>query len=600
MAESTTAPSPLQLNEVFQISVGTGAIYGFLEGVADLTVQHMNAPALAPILFLIGTGSFVLGGILLWLLAQLLPQSWRRPVVLFVLRFTAAFGLVPLLTPHWMPRTVRVMVPVLLVVLTWAFWDGLERAFARRLWLWVVVIGGLELAVAGLSMVASAQGTPWEDGGVFGEKSPNVLLVMVDALRADHLSCYGYWRQTSPTIDRLARQGVLFETAIAPSAWTPPATASILTGTYPHSHGVEHGVDELPARFPTLAEQFRKNGYETAAFSADSFGFAPRTGMDRGFAVFDDYFLNLSTILGQESLLRTLNNRLVALGLVKNLWGQPRAEDINRAVWEWLDRVPSSRPVFLTVKYFDVHDPYQPPQPWRHRFSTKPDPGQWLRSGTYYSHRPFPRLSAEQLQDVIAAYDGAIAYVDAALGDLLDGLKRRGLLENTLVVITADHGEMLGEHGLYFHGAALWLPVIRVPLIFWWPARLPAGRRISVPVSTRDLGATVLHLLGRQVPSREQSLDSLWQPHVTASGWPLPLSELAQQDFYPEGSAYWGPLVSIVSPQFHYIVDPRQGPLLFDWKQDPGEEHNLIADPAYASTAAALKATLERELRGGP
>ena len=597
MAASETASNPLRLNEVLKISAGLGALYGFLEGLLDLTVQHYHAEAIAPVLFLIGTACFILGGTALWLLAHLLPGGWRRPVVFFLLQFTAAFGLLPLLTTQQMSRGMRLLLSMALVLLASAVWDRLERVFVRGLVQWVVGLGVVELALFGLGSVRAVAGAGQTQPAKMSMHSPSVLFVMLDAVRADHLGCYGYQRQTSPTMDRLARRGVLFEMAIAPSSWSLPTTASLLTGTYPHTHHVDRMGHELPDEALTLAEVFRQQGYRSAAFSGDRFMFSRMTNMGQGFDLFGDYFLNLTDTLSQEKLVQVINGRLRALGLVEDTWGRPRAEEINQAALRWLDRTRGDAPFFLAVKYYDAHDPYVPPQPWRHRFSDKPAPGGKL--GEWWRH--VPHLTPEQLQDEMDAYDGGIAYADHALGELLASLERRGLLENTLVVLTADHGEMFGEHGLVGHTNALWLPVIRVPLIFWWPGRLPAGARIDVPVSTRDVGATILDVTAnRSNHFAGNSLAALWRGTRAEGGWPLPLSELARLKLAPEFPDYWGPLVSIVSSRFHYIEDPRQGPLLFDWKQDPGETHNLVADPAYTSTAAALKAALAQELRQSP
>lgn len=575
-------PEKMNFYHALAVSVSVGTIYGVVEALLDVSVQHYHTAWIFPLVIATGTLCFLLGGSLLAALCRLLPDSWQARVFAAGLGFVVFYAVAPLASRE------RLSHPVLFVLATVG---ALLGAVSSRAWLsGALVRAGKYVPIAALtlwavSMVAAGRSATYSGSPRAG--SPNVLLVILDTVRADHLSSFGYSRPTSPVLDRLAAHGVVFEAAISPSSWTLPAHASLLTGTYPHTHRTDRINRELPRRLPTVAEAFFQAGYRTAAFSGNRYFFTRRSGMGRGFQRFGDFFFNFADAVSQERLISALNHRLMAAGLVEDVWGRPWADQINRSLLRWLDH--STGPFFVTINYFDAHDPYVPPAPWRGRFSRKPRPRGRLSIGTNH----LPHLSPEQLQDELDAYDGAIAYADHQLGRLLDELDRRGLLGNTLVVITADHGELFGEHGLVNHANALWLPVIHVPLLFWWPGHLPAGRRVATPVSTTDVAATLLHLAGlpRRLPG--EPLDSLWESPTAQPQRPLPLSELAQLKIVPEFPDWWGPLVSIISPHLQYIEDPRQGPLLFDWKADPGELHNLSGNPAYATALEQLQRLAE-------
>jgi arylsulfatase A-like enzyme len=581
-----TESKQVNFSHALAVSASVGALYGVAEGLLDLTVQHYHAAWIFPLAIVTGTLCFLLGGSLLAALCRLLPAGWQARMFAAGLGFALVYGLAPLASRQ------RLSHPVLFALTALG---ALLGAVSNRSWFSAAVVRvakyGSVAALAAWSIVLVFTGSRTSHPRRSPTAGPNVLLVILDTVRADHLGSYGYRRPTSPVLDRLAAHGVLFETAISPSSWTLPAHASLLTGTYPHTHRTDRVESELPRQLPTVAEAFFQRGYRTAAFSGNRYFFTRRSGMGRGYQSFGDFFFGFADAIVQERLIAGLNHRLMAAGLVEDVWGRPWADQINRSLLRWLDR--SAGPFFVTVNYFDAHDPYVPPAPWRGRFSSKPRPGGRLSIGTNH----LPHLAPEELQDELDAYDGAIAYADHQLGQLLDELERRGLLANTLVVVTADHGELFGEHGLVNHANALWLPVIHVPLLFWWPGHLPAGLRIATPVSTTDVAATLLHLAGLPAGLPGEPLDALWEKPGSRPERPLPLSELAQLKIVPEFPDWWGPLVSVVSPQFQYIEDPRRGPLLFDWKADPGELHNLSGNPAYATALEQLQRLAQTRAR---
>jgi arylsulfatase A-like enzyme len=381
--------------------------------------------------------------------------------------------------------------------------------------------------------------------------APNVLLVSVDTLRADHLSSYGYARPTTPHLDALAARGVLFEAAQSTSSWTLPAHASLLTGRYPAFHGLEDEGAVLPAGLPTLAERFRELGYATFAVVAHVY-VGREFGIDRGFDTFDDSLLE---------------------GGTRN----PKAEEVVDRVLEQLDAA-GDRPFFGFVHLFDPHWDYAPPPPWNTRFT---DPGYTgpvdgtLRSLSPWSG-PDRTLPAADLAFALALYDGEVAYVDAQIGRLLGALAARGQLDRTVVAVTADHGEEFEEHGRLGHGHSLYGEVLRVPLILAGHPRLPAGERRREPVSLVDVAATLLELAGGAPPAGSQGTSLL---AAAEAGRPV----------FAE-SVRFGLEVRAARRGEQSAIDHRAlgWRRFFDLARDPGEQAPLEGDPSGGALGAAL------------
>jgi arylsulfatase A-like enzyme len=243
------------------------------------------------------------------------------------------------------------------------------------------------------------------------------------------------------------------------------------------------------------------------------------------------------------------------------------------------------------ANYLDTHDPYLPPEPYRHTFSSAKNPGGLLQSGA----EAYPTLTSEQLQGEIDAYDGAIAYTDVHIGLLLDALQQRGLLANTFVIVTSDHGEAFGEHGLFLHQNALYRELIRVPLIIARPGHVPAGVRVAAPVSNAALPVTVMDLIGagNPVPFPQSSLAQLWNDHAVPADWPHPLAELAHFSFGPrQRPSHRGAMKTLVSMPWQYIVHEKLGAELYDWSIDPGEAQNLVTESRVQHVVDQLAAEL--------
>ncbi|MBD3349634.1 MAG: sulfatase-like hydrolase/transferase [Candidatus Eisenbacteria bacterium] len=378
--------------------------------------------------------------------------------------------------------------------------------------------------------------------GTGGEKSSprmNVLLLVVDALRPDHLGCYGYERDTSPNIDRLAAEGVLFDRAYAHGSHTKPTTATIVTSLYPSTHGVRDITHAIPDAAPVLMEELDDLGYRTAVLSANSF-VSSAFGFGRGV---DYAFSGGLCVTRKSSLGRAVRNLVWKSGLAR--WSLGALDEIgqklphsaaelspyeevsgrlNDMLLEWVDADPQA-PFFAYVHYMEPHMPLAPPPPYDTMFDDRPAAPHEVE----FPFRPphiLPFATAEALPEsertrLVAQYDATIAYFDAELGRLLETLEERGLAEDTLVLVTADHGEEFHDHGHWGHGVSVYEELIRVPLIVWCPGRASAGRRIAEPVRHVDIMPTLLSAAGVREDARHSSLEGvdLW-PAITGEAVP--------------------------------------------------------------------------------
>lgn len=277
--------------------------------------------------------------------------------------------------------------------------------------------------------------------------NPNIILITLDTVRADHLSTYGYSRPTTPNLDRLASQGVLFEDTIAPSSWTLPAHASIFTALLPHQHGA-NAYTPLDGSPRTLAEVLKSHGYETAGFIANGYGLSG-WGLRQGFNVYDDNSSllrhNLASTLVGRVLLQPLYHRFVR----PDFYFRRTAAEINRDALRWFQHRPN-RPFFLFINYFDAHDPHFVPEPYNKRFGKVSEAA--VRRVSFGEGFPLrPPLSASEEDSLIAGYDNCLAYLDEQVGSLLQALALPSQESNTVVIITSDHGDAFGEHGMYLH-----------------------------------------------------------------------------------------------------------------------------------------------------
>ena len=347
---------------------------------------------------------------------------------------------------------------------------------------------------------------------------PNVLFIVWDTTRADRLSLYGYPKPTTPHLDRWAQKGVVFDRAISPAMWTPPSHSSMFTGAAPTHHGVEASHKWLDAHFTTLAEWLSEHGYDTWAFSANPY-VAPSTQITQGFAQVDTTFSGKWRKEARKATRSKLIDEDASSDISPRWRPQPgqRASGMahafkdaapvaHAALFEWFQARPQpERPWFAFINMMEPHIPRVPSIESRRALMTDEqialslvtDVAQINLLAHTFGKKHYTPAEVDAINGV---YDAAIRDMDLATGALLDDLERKGLLENTVVVLTADHGENLGDHGMFGHKFNVYDTLLHVPLVVWWPGKLPP-RRVGFPVSNLNLFTTILSLVGLPPPT---------------------------------------------------------------------------------------------------
>jgi len=354
----------------------------------------------------------------------------------------------------------------------------------------------------------------------------NILLIIIDTLRADHLGCYGYQGIKTPNIDRLAREGVLFTNVTCQVPLTLPSHCSILTGTHPMYHGVRDNAGfYLEEENTTLAEILKGYGYATSGFIG-AFVLDSRWGIDQGF---DYYFDNFDI-----SLYETAN-----LDVVQRI-----GEEVVDEAFHWWDENGHNK-FFTWIHLYDPHSPYDPPEPFKTMFGGKP----------------------------YELYDGEIAYTDMLIEEIMAKLEEKGVLDNTLIIFTSDHGEMLGEHKESFHGFFIYDAATRIPLIIKLPTIALGGSAIQAQVQSVDIVPTILHMLGIPIPNEVQGQSLL--PMLLGKGGDDEERYAYSETYYPRYRFGWSELKSLRNSQFKYIEAPK--PELYDLIRDPRESRNILS-----------------------
>ncbi len=387
----------------------------------------------------------------------------------------------------------------------------------------------------------------------------NVIFILVDTLRADRLSAWGYARPTSPNVDAFARESVRFADARGQATCTFPSANSLLTSRWPAAFlGQPDQALGIPAGIPSLAEILRSRGFRTVAVSASAVvrkspsRFNPKGGFDRGFDVFEE----------------------------DCVWQS--AECVNREAAAHLQR--GGKPLFLYLHYIDPHGPYRPPPTWRHRFATGATDKEWVRKGDpnpigdwLYKGKPNPGLTPGDLQYLKDLYDDEVAHFDSQFAALLGSIRAAGLLDGSLVVLAADHGEEFLEHGDVKHCRNLFDTTARVPLLLRIPGIDP--KTVTRPVQNLDLVPTILDYLGTGIQGRSLDGRSL-RVEIEGKG-----GDALQYGLM-------GDLRSVSDGRFKLIEDlsGTHPPVLFDLKADPGETRNVL--PAERRTYARLRDAL--------
>lgn len=452
--------------------------------------------------------------------------------------------------------------------------------------------------------------------------SPNVLLIVLDTVRADHMSAYGYARPTTPTLERLAARGVRFDNARTTAPWTLPAHASLFTGKLPHELGVRF-VSPVNMRFPTLAGYLGSRGYATAGFVGNVLYCSHETGLAQGFTHYEDYRLEkLDGVFLSKLADRALVGFFVlsyfvraqfkseflapAEKFVRNYIVQPdsaiprRRKDagmVNREFLSWLsDRREPDRPFFAFLNYFDAHTPYFPPPPRDQHFGLYPMfPGD---DDVLLGWEEIDKLALPPRLRMLArdSYDDCIRSMDEQIQVLISGLAQRRLLDKTIVIVTSDHGEAFGEHDLFLHAGSLFLPEVHVPLIVMTPQSKPAQSVVKEAVSLVDVPATIVDLVGlsRGSPISGTSLaDALTGTPPTS---PV-VSELAENHSKDPNQgrtpATLGPLASLERGRYRYIHRSiHEKEELYDITADPGELRDLAGEPAMKPVLERLRSEL--------
>jgi arylsulfatase A-like enzyme len=402
-----------------------------------------------------------------------------------------------------------------------------------------------------------------------GPRPERVLLISIDTCRADHLSVYGYPRETAPTMERLAAEGVVFEHAFAQVPDTTPSHASLFTSRYPFVHGSANGVP-LRDEFVTLAEMLGENGKATAAIVSGYTMTAADSGLDQGFTVYDDTLTRRGTPTS-----RNLNER-------------PAEETADRAL-AWLDE-NADESFFLFVHFFDPHGVYQPPEPYDRMFEN--ESGEQLLL-PIERIPPYARIGDETDANVyISRYDGEIRYVDDQIGRLVEALDEHGILDDTLLVVTADHGESLTEHGFFFaHGWRLFEPSMRVPLLFRYPPGLPGGLRVDGIAQSIDVLPTLLELLGIDAPAQIDGISL------------MPLIDGSEPSLNPYALAKTTKSLTYLNLELDRDLHDHYAIRTPEWKYLHGEDgishmlFDLVRDPEERQNVASTDAARVAELR---
>lgn len=396
-------------------------------------------------------------------------------------------------------------------------------------------------------------------------RHPNVLLIVVDTMRADRLSATRDGVSLTPFLDELAARGCLFRRAYATSSWTAPSVASLFTSRYPSQHGVVgHGFPLAEAE-STLAEVLVRNGYATAGFSANVL-LQKRHGWGQGFQRYGAFVPTPGV------------NGGVAIPV--------RAETINEAALGWLDRRDAAKPFFLFLQYMEPHTPFAPPAWALERLGPAADdvpPVEHINAFARYGNLALEAVDDRMLAAIERYYDASVLALDTSLKALFDELQQRGLLADTLVVLTADHGEELKEHGIFGHGQTLYDTLLRVPLVVLPPEGSDHCEAIETPVSLLDLAPTITALVGLQTPRVFEGHS--FAPAVSGTGDAEPartiVSELLRPEGYPRIRRH---VHALVDGDQKVIADMDGREEFYDLGRDPGE-HDDGALPAPARDA---------------
>ncbi|MFN2399696.1 MAG: sulfatase [Gemmatimonadaceae bacterium] len=526
-------------------------------------------------------------GIALAIVGALRRDGVPARAVAFVLATAVAFSVLLLFD-----RIVSIAWLILALALGWraGAWAARRERFLHRFCRTLAVAGGSAYLVLGIW--ATAGRAAREASAIAAlrqaEDVMSVLLIILDTVTATDLGAYGNARPTTPTIDSLAAGAIVFEQAFSTSSWTFPSHASMFTGLWPSQHGADW-MTPLGAGPPTLAQAFRENGYATGAFTANLIATGSATGLSRGFITYRDTKRTLREIALHSTIAQGTSVQIALERYRKSkwLWGSVRsllrfdlrpnnryqmhdskaAPEVTADFVRW-HRALEGRPYFAFLNYFDAHAPYE--SPMRDRFNA----GQTPRD----------------------RHEGALRYIDGEIGRVLSALRETGALDRTLVVITADHGELFGEHGLKGHGNSLYRPLLHVPLLIRFPDGPGAATRVTQQVSLRDLAATIVDL--STVPDAHglggASLAATWRSPGERTSEAL--AELSKGiNVGRENMNAKGDMHAIADDSLHYIRNGDASFEIYAYRRDLHEKENLAKGP-HAALRLGYEAAVQRAL----
>jgi arylsulfatase A-like enzyme len=532
-------------------------------------------------------------------LGRVWPKAASRRVAVAVFTGLAAYSILLNYAPLYRIAMLLLAAGLAVQAARWSHTRLAERMF--RVAPWGAATLAALVAVVGVTLnlqLRAATDAAMEALPPAGRQAPNVLLLILDTVRARSMGLYDAAKPNTPELDRLAASATVFDAAIAPSPWTLPTHASLFTGQWPHDLSADWQVP-LDRTHPTLAEVLSARGYLTGGFVANLLFATRATGLGRGFLHYDDYPLSFGQMLLSAALFREIScsARLRQLIGWHDLLNRRSAEDITDAFLAWPAR-GGERPWFAFLNYYDAHEPLWPPAD--------------RRAAARYEHRCSAATGADAhiVKDELdesgrrafeASYERAIGRIDTSLGRLLRALEADGSLDNTIIIVTSDHGEQIGENGLFHHHNSLYLPALHVPLLVRYPPAVPQGARVGDVATLREVAATILDLLGDSAAAFPgESLARHWQAVEPAPGAALAhlTRGIVQKAWYPTAR---GPVMfSMTRDGFHYILNGDGAEELYDLGRDPLESDNLAAAGRADSTLAVMRWALQQAVGRAP
>jgi arylsulfatase A-like enzyme len=405
---------------------------------------------------------------------------------------------------------------------------------------------------------------------------PNVLLLIFDTVRAQSTSLYGYGRPTTPRLAALADSGVRFTNAYTTAPWTLPSHASIFTGRYPHELSADW-LTPLDATDATLAERLSAAGYRTGGF-VGNYMVSREPGIGRGFVHYEDFRRNVRQLAMSSALTSWLGHwgrlrRIV--GWYDNV-NRRKVDAVNAGLLRWI-REGGDRPYFAFVNYFDAHEVYLPPAPFNTMYGPDTARKNWhvlfsMPNGGSGYRANKEQMRPHEVRAELDAYEAALTHLDSRFGAMLDTLAASGALDNTIVVVTSDHGEHFGEHGEFDHGTTLYPQLLHVPLVIYAPGHVPSGVDVRESVTLRDLAATIEQLALGKSTLPGFSLAAYWDgDSTTRSNSPILASRtIADRKVVPDDVRH-GAWAAVVDQK---LIIESVGGSDFDT-----EVYDLTADP---------------------